>query len=867
MKRSLALLGFALSCGMAAPVTTLAAPNAATAPAKAPEIAGRVVSPTGQSVAGAQVSWVALNFDKETELKPRVVATATTDSNGEYRFENSKRLIEQSTKQGKNGAREGRVYLLAQAPGFAISPAEIDAQTITLNETVPVERSFVDDQGAPVAAIAVQPRMLVGRRGLFQFYPLPESIAKALAARSDADGKVEIKGLPTNFQAQLEVSTPDWAPLDYEQNTARPGENALPIQLVRPANVSGRVTTPDGQPVVGAHIGAQSSGAGGGWGNGTTGADGTYKLERMRPGTYNVILDLKKTRWAANWTGRAHENLVLGAGQNAKNQNFTLEKGGIVRGHVLSADGKTPVVGQPIGIYGPAHPKSSAWVQVATTDAKGAFSLRVPGGRQFIYLQSEPVGGFGRPAVAPTATVKIAPASSGVAGPFSSYNLSVKDGEIARIEWKLPRGLAPKPIWVLALDGAGQPVAGAQILQTDDFGDNPVGTTDVGGRLQLKDVRKSVTLRARKGDAITPKVAMALPGERAVLHLKARGMASLKGRVTDEKGQPFAGAKVGLTTWTYDIGLGDRNVTTNAQGRFVLDELWPDKSYSVSATAPGYGKAETGGHIQLKAGETRDLKTFKMPRADSFVAGRVVDEKGEGIAGASINLQGVSTPFQEMLSDAKGHFRFNNVVASDPYLSMGAGLGRSGPNARSAYKENVKAGTGDLVFILRAPNAQKQASVAESGPTETVEQLAGKSAPPLRAVSWLNSPALGADKLRGKIVLVDFWGIGCGPCVAELPGVERAWQLLKGKGVVFVGLHDSGATPAELKKFAREKGLTFPLAIDAEAKKDGYFGATFQDWGIVGIPTSAVIGRDGHVLYAGHSLQTAVETATQALAR
>src|SRR4051812_30506891 len=57
------------------------------------------------------------------------------------------------------------------------------------------------------------------------------------------------------------------------------------------------------------------------------------------------------------------------------------------------------------------------------------------------------------------------------------------------------------------------------------------------------------------------------------------------------------------------------------------------------------------------------------------------------------------------------------------------------------------------------------------------------------ASEWLNSRALGAAELRGKVVLVDFWTYTCVNWLRTVPYV-RAWaEKYKDQGLVVIGVH------------------------------------------------------------------------------
>lgn len=114
------------------------------------------------------------------------------------------------------------------------------------------------------------------------------------------------------------------------------------------------------------------------------------------------------------------------------------------------------------------------------------------------------------------------------------------------------------------------------------------------------------------------------------------------------------------------------------------------------------------------------------------------------------------------------------------------------------------------------------------------------------------------EGLSGKIVVVDFWSISCGPCVASLPAVQKLSEQYAGRGVVVVGVHDSGIDKVRLASFLRAHKVTYPIAIDMEDPTHKSGGEIMSAYGISGIPAVAVLNRHGIVRYLDYGLEGAV---------
>jgi len=86
------------------------------------------------------------------------------------------------------------------------------------------------------------------------------------------------------------------------------------------------------------------------------------------------------------------------------------------------------------------------------------------------------------------------------------------------------------------------------------------------------------------------------------------------------------------------------------------------------------------------------------------------------------------------------------------------------------------------------------------------------------ATSWLNSPALLPEDLRGKVVLVDFWTYSCINCLRALPFVKTWYAKYKDHGLVVIGVHAPEFAfekePANVRRAVSDLGVTYPVALD-----------------------------------------------------
>jgi len=115
------------------------------------------------------------------------------------------------------------------------------------------------------------------------------------------------------------------------------------------------------------------------------------------------------------------------------------------------------------------------------------------------------------------------------------------------------------------------------------------------------------------------------------------------------------------------------------------------------------------------------------------------------------------------------------------------------------------------------------------------------------------------DSLRGRVVFVDFWASWCGPCQKSFPWLATMHDRYSAKGLAVVAVNldkDRGLANAFLKKYR----APFTVAFDPSGK-------TAKAFGVWGMPSSFLLGRDGTIVrsYSGFDPKStkAIETLIQ----
>ncbi len=114
---------------------------------------------------------------------------------------------------------------------------------------------------------------------------------------------------------------------------------------------------------------------------------------------------------------------------------------------------------------------------------------------------------------------------------------------------------------------------------------------------------------------------------------------------------------------------------------------------------------------------------------------------------------------------------------------------------------------------------------------------------PVFTCRTIDGKSVDISKLKGKIVMINFFATWCGPCNLELPVLQKnVWSKYKDNpdfALIIVGREHS---EQEVRDFVTKKNFTMPFAPDPDRE-------IFKLYATQNIPRNVIIGKDGKIIF------------------
>jgi len=128
-----------------------------------------------------------------------------------------------------------------------------------------------------------------------------------------------------------------------------------------------------------------------------------------------------------------------------------------------------------------------------------------------------------------------------------------------------------------------------------------------------------------------------------------------------------------------------------------------------------------------------------------------------------------------------------------------------------------------LAFVL--PRCAKEGKPPASAPDFTLKTLEDQE--------------ITLSRLKGKVVLLDFWATWCAPCRESIPHLIQLHKTYQEKGLEVIGMNVDKGDIDIVRRFVKSMDIPYPIALTPDDVTTNY--------GVTGLPTALLIDKSGKV--------------------
>jgi tetratricopeptide (TPR) repeat protein len=238
------------------------------------------------------------------------------------------------------------------------------------------------------------------------------------------------------------------------------------------------------------------------------------------------------------------------------------------------------------------------------------------------------------------------------------------------------------------------------------------------------------------------------------------------------------------------------------------------------------------GQILLQQRRLKEAATAFQQAADLKPAN---EAEMYNILGVAFYLQNEKEAYEQAVIALQKAIELSNGKVVKAYYNLGFALIKSGKEQEgiAVLKKFVELDPNALeVSQARAVIANLKMVDARVAPTFVVKSSTGDE--------------LSLEKLRGKVVLLDFWASWCVPCRIDMPEVRKIWKKYSGDRFTIVGINLDSNRPA-FDAYVKAEAVTWPQYFDGK----GWGNAISRTYGVYAIPHTVLIDHEGVIRAIG----------------